>query len=48
MEEMKYLVTDDKSNFALMQNLSMQSKCLIGDDQDWGWYSQTMLRDEIH
>lgn len=39
-----YLITNDKSNAAFMQNSSMQSKCLIGDDQDWSWSPITLLR----
>lgn len=48
MDEIKYLITDYKSNFAPVQNLSVQSESLIWNYQDWGWYSQTMLRDEVH
>lgn len=47
-DETKYLVTDDESNFALVQNPSVQSKGFIGNDQDWGGYSQTMLGHEVH
>lgn len=45
---MKYLVTDDKSNFALVQHMCVQSEGLIGDDQDRAWHSQTVLRYEVY
>lgn len=44
---MKYLVTDDEPNFALVQHRCVQSEGLIGDDEDWAWHSQTMLRYEV-
>lgn len=42
----RYLVTDDESHFALVQDL-VQPERLVGDDQDGRWHSEALLGDEL-
>lgn len=41
-----YLITDDETHFALVQNL-MQPKGLVGDDEDGRGHSGALLTDEL-
>ena len=43
-----YLITDDKSHTAAVQDWGVQSECFVGDEEDGCGNETTVLCHEVH